>query len=94
MLLHYHRHVAPLRKLHYDNNVLQAIHADGGMVILLPVDVVTWTGDMERAVDAVAKRSEGGGFRNLEVLAAGAVSPSAQTQFGARGFTLRDHVIF
>jgi hypothetical protein len=94
MLLHFHRHVVPLRKLHYDNNVLQAIHADGGIVLLLPEDLVTWTAGVERAVDAVAKRARDSGFRNLEVMAAGAVSPSAQTQFGARGFTLQDHVIF
>ncbi|MBI1731375.1 MAG: hypothetical protein HYR49_01230 [Gammaproteobacteria bacterium] len=94
MLLHFHRHVAPLRKLHFGNNALQAIHGDSGILVLLPEDVIIWSADVERALDAVATRVKGGGFRNLDLMTAGAVSPSAQVQIGARGFNLRDHMIF
>lgn len=93
MLLHFHRHVAPLQKLHFGNNVLQAIHGNNGIVVLQPEDLLAWTVDVERNLDAVAQRAGRTGFRTLDLVAAGAVSPSAQVQLGARGFTLREHMV-
>jgi len=94
MLLYYHRHVAPLQKLHFGNNLLQAIHGDRNIVVLQPEDLVQWSADVQRNLDAVVQRAHDSGFRNLDLMAAGTVSPSAQVQIGARGFALRDHMIF
>ncbi len=94
MLLHYHRHVAPLQKLHFGNNLLQAIHGNSNIVVLQPEDLVIWSADVQRNLDAVAKRAKDSGFRKLELMTAGSVSPSAQVQIGARGFELRDHMVF
>lgn len=94
MLLHFHRQVAVLQKLHFGNNVLQAIHGNNSIVVLQPEDVLAWTVDVQRNLDAVAQRARQSGFRTLDLVAAGAVSPSAQVQVGARGFTLREHMIY
>lgn len=94
MLLHFHRNVAPLQKLHFGNNVLQAIHGNGNILVLQPEDLVIWSADVQRNLDAVVKRAQASGFRNLDLMAAGAVSTAAQQEIGARGFTLRDHMVF
>ncbi len=94
MLLYFHRNVAPLQKLHFGNNVLQAIHDNNSILVLQPEDLLAWTVDVERNLDAVARRARDSGFRTLDLMAAGAVSPSAQVQIGARGFTLRDHMVY
>lgn len=94
MLLHFHRNEATLQKIHYGNNVLQAIHDNNSLLVLQPEDILGWTVDVQRNLDAVAKRAKESGFRTLDLLAAGAVSPSAQVQIGARGFTLREHMIY
>jgi len=94
MLLYYHRHVAPLQKLHFGNNLLQAIHGNSSIVVLQPEDLVLWSADVQRNLDAVVQRAHDSGFRNLDLMAAGAVSSSAQVQIGARGFALRDHMVF
>jgi hypothetical protein len=94
MLLYYHRHVAPLQKLHFGNNLLQAIHGNSSIVVLQPEDLIIWSADVQRNLDAVVQRAHDSGFRNLDLMAAGTVSPSAQVQIGARGFALRDHMVF
>ena len=94
MLLQYHRHVAPLQKLHFGNNLLQAMHGNGNILVLQPEDLVIWSADAQRNLDAVVKRARDSGFHNLDLMAAGAVSAPAQAEIVARGFTLRDHMIF
>jgi len=94
MLLYYHRHVAPLQKLHFGNNMLQAIHGNSSIVVLQSEDLVIWSADVQRNLDAVVKRARDSGFRNLDLMAAGAVSTAAQAELAARGFTLREHMVF
>lgn len=94
MLLYFHRNVATLQKLYFGNNVLQAIHANNSLLVLQPEDVLGWTVDVQRNLDAVARRAQVSGFKTLDLLAAGSVTTSAQVQIGARGFTLREHMIY
>ena len=94
MLLYYHRHVAPLQKLHFGNNMLQAIHGNSSIVVLQSEDLVIWSADVQRNLDAVVKRARDSGFRNLDLMAAGAVSTATQAELAARGFMLREHMVF
>ncbi len=94
MLLHFHRQVAPLQQLHFGNNMLQAIHGNSNILVLQPEDYLHWSAGVQRNLDAVVKRARDSGYRNLDLLAAGAVSSAAQREIVVRGFKLRDHMVF
>lgn len=89
MLLHYHRNVAHIGKLHAGEDLLQAITADNRVVHLAPVDQVMWTPLSERLFDGLAGRGKEAGFRAWELVVAGDVSPLATEELEKRGYTVR-----
>jgi hypothetical protein len=93
MLLWFHRRTAPLQQLHFGNNVLQGVYGNNSIVVLQPEDLLYWSADVERNLDAVARRARERGFRGLELLAAGVATPAARERIGALGFTLHERMV-
>jgi hypothetical protein len=89
MLLHYHRNIARIGKLHAGEDLLQAVTTDNRVVHFAPVDQVTWTPLSERLFDELAGRGREAGFRGWELVVAGEVSALATRELERRGYTVR-----
>jgi hypothetical protein len=90
MLVHYHRSVARLQKLHAGTNLLQALTVDNRIVYFAPVDVVYWSRATEELFDQQVRRDRAAGLRGWELVVAGGVTPRAARELAQREYAVRD----
>jgi hypothetical protein len=93
MLVHYHRGVARLQKLHAGTNLLQALTVDNRIVYFAPVDVVYWSRPTAELFDQQVQRDRAAGFRGWELVVAGRVTPGATRELAQREYAVRDFYV-
>jgi hypothetical protein len=93
MLAHYHRHVAPIGKLHGAREGLQGITGANRIVLFLPVDIVWWSEATGNMFGGLAQRSRSAGFSGWEVVVAGDTTVAAATALSELDFIVRANYV-
>lgn len=90
MLVHYHRSLARLQKLHAGMNLLEALTVDNRIVYFAPVDVIYWSRPTAELFDQQVKRDRAAGLRGWELVVAGRVTAGAARELAQREYAVRD----
>jgi hypothetical protein len=85
MIAWYHREREPIVKLDLVGNMVPAFTRDT-MVLLLPLDLLIWTRDTERAADALSFVADRERVAKRVIHVTGRVTPLAAERLRARGF--------
>jgi hypothetical protein len=93
MLVHYHRNVARLQKLHAGTNLLEALTVDNRIVYFAPVDIIYWSRPTAELFEQQALRDRGAGFKGWELVVAGRVTPAAARELTQREYAVRDRFV-
>jgi hypothetical protein len=87
LLSHYNATAAPLRDFMMVAGVPLNSTMDGRIVVLFPLDIVSWTDLTGGIADAIAAELQGAA---VEVIVSGTVTPFARAQFEQLGWTLTE----
>ena len=93
-LAHYHDSPPRLIRLVPSGHIPVGINEAGGIVVLLPFDVVLWDKDTARVfkgIDAFASRE---GLETREILTGGVVTATARSNLSDMGFKVRERYLF
>lgn len=93
MLVHYHRNIARLGKLHAGATLLEAVTADNRIAYFAPVDILYWSQATANLFDKQVQRDRAAGLRGWELVSAGEVTPAAQEELERREYAVRDRFV-
>lgn len=93
MLVHYHRNVARLQKLHAGTSLLEAVTVDNRIVYFAPVDVIYWSRPTAELFEQQVLRDRAAGLRGWELVVAGRLTPAAATELAQREYIVRDRFV-
>jgi len=90
MLAYYHETTERLTGLVSGGSVLMGVTSANNMAMVLPFDLVWWSGESKRVFTSLAKFADENKFGVRELLLIGVVSPKARTQLESLKFNIRE----
>lgn len=90
ILVHYHKHIAPLDKLHTGSELMEAVTRDRRIVYIAPVDIIYWSQSAAEMFSRLGHAAKQAGFSSWELATPGDVTPMAMSKLQELGFTVRD----
>ena len=90
MLASYHETTERLTGLVSGGSVLMATTAGNNMVMVLPFDLLWWSGDADRVFSSLAKFADQNNFELRELLLIGLASDAARLELERRKFLVRE----
>lgn len=94
MLALYQDRVARIKALHPGGGVPVAVTTHGVAVVALPVDIVWWNAQADRAFTHLTEVEHREGLRHVEVLIPGVLTSLARKQLARRGITVRERFLY
>jgi hypothetical protein len=94
MLAYYHEHTERLTGLVSGGNVLMATTTGNNMALVLPFDLVWWSGDTDRVFSSLAKFADQNKFAARELLLVGITTDTTRMQLERRKFVVREKFLF
>ncbi|MCP4042108.1 MAG: hypothetical protein GY731_09175 [Gammaproteobacteria bacterium] len=93
MLTYYHENISRLRELRAGGEFPLAVTAKGRLLLAMPVDIVYWTGDLERSLGNLTRYAGMADYRDWELITTGTLTNTARDAAVKRGFRLREKLL-
>jgi len=94
MLLSYHRNVKPLHEIvAIENTLLMGLTRDHTLVGMLPIGYLSWSAEVDEAIEAVTNWKSARQVENVELWIAGKSTPRASRELLAKGVVVRQQAV-
>ncbi len=90
----YHEQLEPILRLGQSGKRVTATTASRDLIVFLPADLLFWDAATNEEFARADLESNLAGYRQRELVVAGAVTPNAKRQLKRRGFKIRDSFAF
>lgn len=94
MLSFYQERLGLLGELISAGHIVLAATRDGGMLVLLPFDLVYWNRETEKIFSSLAKFTQDRGFKTHAILLSGIFTDTARGRLAGLGFDLKQRFLF
>jgi len=88
----YNNHVAKIKQLYPVQRIMGARDAEGSMVLLVPVDYLTWNEKLAGALDSMSKASATRGKGKNQIWLLGSASDMARAKLQEKGWNVQTQV--
>ena len=93
-LASYHERIDPLRELVPAGHIVLATTRSGGIVVVLPFDIIYWDAETQRIFFGLANFAEEKGFRHRGIITPGIFTDVVRRQLGQTGFDLDERFLY